>query len=111
MDWGENKMIRPILIGGSIGLIVGVLLGTVGGSSHPFEVILQMIFCSFGGAMLGACCGFLTRKKGANETFLPSHQPLSENSSNYNLLTWAATIIALIAAIIKGFMLGSQLGQ
>ena len=104
-------MIRPILIGGSIGLVVGVLLGTVGGSSHPFEVMLQMIFCTLGGAILGVCFGILTRKKGANETFLSSQQSISENSRNYNLLTWAATIIALVSAIIKGFMLGSQMGQ
>lgn len=122
-------MFRPLVIGGSIGLLCGVLIGTVGGSAIMEEVIAQMIFGLIAGLGGGVCYHILTREKKEGESFLPPSGAQSNadaadasspegasgtanaGSGNKDVLVWLLPLIALLFAAIKGFMVGSSLGR
>ena len=67
------RVFKFIAIGCFVGLVGGVLLGTVfsSGTGVVEEAIFQSIFGLIGGGILGSVAHILTRRKGAGETFLP----------------------------------------
>ncbi|QEG00756.1 hypothetical protein Mal15_48280 [Stieleria maiorica] len=76
------------------------------------EVIMQMVFCTIGGLGVGVCFHVLTRKKDEDETFLPSSTDLAEpQTEKSNRLIWLIPLASVLAALVKGFMVGARLGQ
>jgi hypothetical protein len=106
----ENDMAKPVVLGASLGLLAGVLIGTVGGSSMFEEVVAQMVFGLIGGMAIGFCYHILTRKKREDETFLPS-QGAESQATGTSIAIWIVPVISLLAAIIKGFFIGANLGR
>jgi hypothetical protein len=103
-------MAKPLVLGASLGLLAGVLIGTVGGSSMFEEVVLQMVFGLIGGLAIGFCYHVLTRKKHEGETFLPS-QDVESKAAGPSIAIWIVPLISLLAALIKGFFIGANLGR
>ena len=104
-------MSKSLIIGGSIGLFAGVLMGTVGGSSLPEEVFLQMIFGLIGGLGVGACFHLLTRKKvERSEADVPaSTESAGQTQGQGSVALWLLPLLSFIAAAVKGFMAAASM--
>jgi uncharacterized protein YneF (UPF0154 family) len=74
------------------------------------EVVAQMVFGLISGMAIGFCYHILTRKKREGETFLPS-QDAESQAAGTSIAIWLVPVIALLAAAIKGFFIGANLGR
>ena len=101
-------MAKALIYGGSIGLLLGVLMGVFGGTGMPEEILAVMAIGLIGGLSIGFCIGLLTRKGTGYESIgVPQDYGGQPSSGSY--VMWLVPLIAFIAAAIKGFLVISSM--
>lgn len=116
------RAFKFIAIGCFVGLLGGVLLGTVfsSGTGVVEEAIFQAVFGLIGGGILGTVAHILTRSNGAGETFLPKQSKTTAANASRpvlictvvgGVLGFAAMMIGnIVFRVVPGGAIGGAIG-